>query len=522
MAQGRTWRKVFLYLIVLFVGLGLLSTLPLFGNKRLNRFQSQFKDKPPYKFPPGFLWGTATAAQQIEWQSPSDWTAFENRAFRKKLVAHDSKGHPLPGNIHNLDKMSLKARTRKSDFDTRYKSDIALMAKMGHNSYRFSISWSRLFPKEGQTKPSPQGIQFYQNILNTLKQHKIKPSATLFHFSSPAWLWKKKDGKRGWERADALQHFERFVRSVSKAFGAQIHHWCTLNEPMVFVYNGYMQGFFPPNEKRPDPSMVAGVVVQLLKAHTLAYQILKADAKQRGIKIEVGLTKHTRAFEPYRNYNALDRITAQLVEKSFVWDFMEALHTGVLKVTNTSFKQEIPGLKGTQDYVGVNYYGRFYVKSDILKPTKFTIFDSDPSDKRELTSDLGWSLYPHGMYNVLVEMHKRYKKPIYVLENGIADKQGKDKLRQHFLVTHLKEVWNAIHHGKVDVRGFFYWSFLDNFEWAEGFGPRFGLVHVNYNKDFARTPRSSAALFTQIIRANAISTKLWKTHHNLKPSDIKQ
>ncbi|MCB9642179.1 MAG: glycoside hydrolase family 1 protein [Myxococcales bacterium] len=488
---------------------------PLFGNVRISRYQSPFPDQERFDFPEGFLWGASTAAQQIESQQNTDWTAFEKKALAEKKFEQLGVGMAKPGHIHHLGDYPAEVIEKKTDYDQRFVEDLAQAAAMKHNAYRFSLCWARLFPKEDQKEADKEGMLYYEKIFDQLASLGIKPSVTLFHFSSPAWLWEEKGGKRGWEREDALGHFERFVKAVAERFGGRVEHWCTLNEPMVFLYNGYLEGLFPPNERRDGgPVAIAHLAVRMLEAHTLAYDILKEDAKKRGKTIEVGIAKHTRAFEPYRNYAPLDRLAAQFAEQAFVWDFLDAMQTGEYKMTATSFRREIPGLKGKMDYVGINYYGRFYLKSPIWNPANFTILPHDPSDPNELISELGWSLYPHGFFNVLQKAHTSYQLPIYILENGIDCRPLQDTLRQHFLVTHLREVWNAIHHAGADIRGYFQWSLIDNFEWAEGFGPRFGLLHVDYEKDFQRTPRESAALFSQIIESNALTQEIWETHHD--------
>ena len=493
----------------------LLFLLSRFSNSRSSLYLSEFSDKPPFVFPKGFLWGASTAAQQIETQQPTDWTAFEKQVRAEKKFDQIDVGKAKPGHIHHFGDFSDEVIEKKTDHDVRFAEDIEAAAAMKHNAYRFSICWARLFPTATQKEASEEGLRYYDAIFDKLASLHIEPSVTLFHFSSPAWLWEEKDGKRGWERHDALDHFGRFVQAVAARFGDRVQHWCTLNEPMVYLYNGYLEGLFPPNERREGgPRSIAHLAVRLLEAHTLAYDILKADAAQRNKTIAVGIAKHTRAFEPYRNHAPLDRLTARFAEQAFVWDFLDAIHTGTYKMTSTSFQEKIPGLASKMDYVGINYYGRFYLESSITAPTSFKVHSHDPRDSNELKSELGWALYPHGFFYILQTAHQRYQRPIYILENGIDCRALDDTLRQHFLVTHLREVWNAIHHAKADVRGYFHWSLLDNFEWAEGFGPRFGLLHVDYKNHFQRTPRQSAALYTQIIQNNAIPPEAWDTYHS--------
>lgn len=470
----------------------LLAVLPLLiacGKSRSQVRISVPKTEARITFPQGFLWGTATAAEQLEPTEDSDWAELIRKSYA-------GEGKPVAGAaVHDLHKYPAMVIKQKTAHTLKVAEDVALMKEMGANSYRFSIAWDRLFPREGMDKPDAGAVAFYDRLFAELKKQNIEPSVTLFHFSSPAWFFKEKDGKRGWERADALQHFTKFVRFVVGRWGEQVNVWCTLNEPMVYIYSGYMQGIFPPLEKRPDEKSVVPVMEALLRAHAEAYRIIHAANP----KAMVGVTQHTREFSPYRNYALLDRIIAGKVEQAFIWDFTDAISTGVLKVTNTSIEKPIENLKGTQDFLGINYYGRFYIKSNIFSPTKFEIKNHDPSEESEIKNDLGWADYPIGMKNVLLTGKEKYALPLYVLESGTADKASDDKLRQRLLIGHTAEIAAAIREG-ADVRGYFHWSMIDNFEWAEGFEARFGLVEIDYLNGFARKKRRSFDLYREIIQ----------------------
>jgi len=241
------------------------------------------------------------------------------------------------------------------------------------------------------------------------------------------------------------------------------------------------------------------VMIALLKSHVLARNIIKENDAKLGKKSEVGFTMHTRAFEPYRNFAILDRIIAEKVEQAFVWDFIDAINTGTLKVSNTNVAENIEGIKNSLDYLGINYYGRYYIKSDITSPTQFQTLFSDPNNKDELKNDLDWEAYPLGMSYILTKATEKYKLPIYILESGTADANDNDIKRQANIVTTLAEIWNVNNSKKADVRGYIHWSLIDNFEWAEGFEAKFGLVKVDYKNNYIRTPRPSAELFTKII-----------------------
>jgi beta-glucosidase len=491
--------------------LGLLAPAilyPWFGARRLPRVRSASDLPPPYTMPPGFLWGTATAAYQVEGTQNDDWAVFEREVMQHHRFEQLAPGRAKAGHIHDLGNYSAEVRAKKTDFDDRMESDLALAAQLGTNAFRFSISWSRLFPTAEQTAPDEAGLAYYRRLFDALDKNHLTPVVTLFHFTSPAWLWQDKNGKRGWERDDALVHFERFVRAVAQHFGGRARIFCTLNEPMVYLYAGYLDGTFPPFERRGGPAQVIPVMEQLLRAHALAYSILKQDARQRGTTVEVGYAQHTRAFEPLRAWDPLDRVVARVIEQAFIWDFSDAVASGVLAVTNTNYRAPIAGLAGSQDYLGINYYGRFYVKTDLFAPSKFEILMHDPATREaDRPNDLGWASYPHGFRLILQRAGARYRIPIYVLENGTADRKDNDVDRQQFLVEHVKEMWLARQYG-ADVRGYFHWSLIDNFEWAEGFDARFGLVQVDYDNGFRRIPRPSAGLYTRIIQHNGLDESL--------------
>ena len=501
-------RKLFLSALGLGAVLVPTLALPLFGNRRRFTTRSPSLIAPPYLFPTGFLWGTATAAYQIENTQNDDWAAFERDVIAQDRVLQRAPGQALPGHIHRLSDFPEDVRQKKTDFDARIESDLQLAAEMKHNAYRFSISWSRLFSTEEQTEPDPLGLAYYRRIFDALDRYKLKPSVTLFHFVSPQWFWQEKEGKRGWERPDALALFERFVRAVVEHFGGRAEQWCTLNEPMVYAYAGYLDGTFPPLEKRSGPKELVPVVAQLLRAHALSYRLLKEDAARRGKPVSVGIAQHVRTFAPLRNHNPLDRVTAMLIEQAFVWDFLDAIHSGVLRSKVMNVELAIPGLSGTQDFVGLNYYGRFYVKSSWRNPTKFEVLMHDPAQAgSDRPNELGWASYPQGFQEALCEAHNRYYLPIYVLENGTADSKDNDVDRQRLLVEHLRELYLARLQG-ADVRGYFHWSLIDNFEWAEGFTARFGLIKVDYQNNFQRAPRASAALYTRIIEQSGLDSEL--------------
>ncbi len=497
---------------VLFSLAGLCAVVVVFADllSRLpqRRRITAFGGNGPFAFPPGFFWGAATSDHQIERAQNDDWTAFERRAHREGKQDRRADGNVSPGHIAGFGSVPAEWIDRKTDFDAHYASDLAACKAMGHNAHRFSISWARLFPRPGMSEADPAGVAFYAAIFDELDNNGLQPFVTLFHFASPQWLWEAPDaaGKRGLEREDAVDAFAVFTRAVVKNFGPRIKYWCTLNEPMVWAYLGYLDGVFPPGEKRPGgPKDVFDVVVQLLRMHAVAWQEIKSVDGTA----QVGIAHHIRHFIPWRKWWPLDGLTALLVDQAFMLDFTDAIDTGTLSGTLTGRSLSIPGLAGTADYIGLNYYGRFYVKAEL--PGKFSIIKHDENEPGEEKNDLGWAIDETSFTPELVRFHRRYRKPLYILENGIADNHDDDVRRQGFIVRHARAMWQAIEEG-ADVRGFFFWSLLDNFEWSEGFDPRFGLLKVDYKNGGARTPRPSVEVYRQIASANAIPVSLWARH----------
>jgi beta-glucosidase len=487
-------------LVVVVVAADLLSRLP----KRLPIVD--LGGDGPFKFPPGFFWGAATSDHQIERAQPDDWTVFEKRAFREKKQDKSADGIVLPGHIYNISTVPADWIDKKTDFDSHFADDLAACRQMGHNAHRFSISWARLFPRAGMTAADPAGLAFYDAVFDHLEKNGLEPFVTLFHFASPQWLWDTPDqrGKRGVERDDAVDAFALFTRTLVQRWGSKVKYWCTLNEPMVWAYFGYLQGLFPPGEQRKGgPKDVVDVLAQLLRMHAAAYREIKAGDAQS----QVGIAHHIRHFVPWRKWWALDGIAAVQVDQAFTLDFLDAIESGVLRPALTGQVLTIEGLQGTQDYVGINYYGRFYVKTQPTPPF-FTIIPHDPENEGEEKNDVGWAIDETSFVPELVRFSERYGKPLFILENGIADNHDEDVRRQQFIVRHARALWQAIDDG-ADVRGFFFWSLIDNFEWSEGFDPRFGLLKVDYENGGARSPRPSADVYRQIAANNGISAELW-------------
>ncbi|MEK7516773.1 MAG: glycoside hydrolase family 1 protein [Patescibacteria group bacterium] len=397
------------------------------------------------KFPDGFLWGTALSAHQHEGNNQhSDWWAWEQK----------------PGNPRSGDAVNHYAL---------YEADFDLAKSLHQNAHRFSLEWSRLEPHEGEW--DTHEVEHYQNVLRALKARGFAVALTLHHFTNPAWF----ANKGGWERRDAPRLFERYVDFAIKNFGEWVDLWLTVNEPQIYAAQSYALGVWPPQKR----SVIRAwrVLKNLARAHRAAYAAIHKAMDTDGKKAQVGFAHGLMSMVAYRKHSLLDHLALRIADK--IW--------------NHSFYDLT---KGTHDFLGVNYYLHQRVKR---AATKLLHNFVDPREENREVSDMGWEIYPQGIFEALLDV-KDMNLPIYITENGIST--ANDDRRARFIVSYIKELYHAIHAG-IDVRGYFHWSLLDNFEWDKGYTQRFGLVEVDF-KTLKRMPRPSAALYAQICKENGI------------------
>jgi beta-glucosidase len=428
---------------------------------------------PNRRFPQGFLWGTATSAHQVEGNNRNnDWWAFEQR----------------PGAIWKDDRSGLACNwwhNAEDDFD--------LMAQMGHNTHRLSVEWSRIEPEEGVFDPA--AIARYREMLLALHQRGIEPMVTLFHFTSPLWLARQ----GGWQNPAAVEHFRRFVQRTVEELGDLVRLWCTINEPNVYAALGYLFGEHAPGCRSLEAYF--RVLRHLLLAHGVAYRTI--HTLDGGA--QVGLVKNVQIFEPLHPESRASSLVARLVDYLFNEVTLLAIQDGRLRFPVSPAARTHGPLVDSVDFVGLDYYSRQRVSLrwppgsplDLLQPTP----GAECSDSGR--NGAYGEIYPAGIYQAL-QRTARLGKPLYVTENGLPDDD--DDQRPRFLLSHLAQVQRAIASG-IDVRGYYHWSFVDNFEWAEGWSLRFGLVALNPQTQ-ERAPRRSAELFSAIIQANAITDDL--------------
>jgi beta-glucosidase len=403
-------------------------------------------------FPEGFLWGTATAAHQVEGNNRnSDWWEFEQK----------------PGRIANGDTSEVAC-----DHYHRYREDFALLRELNQNAHRLSIEWARIEPVEGDF--DSRQLRHYRDVLGDLREQGIEPMVTLHHFSNPSWF----AHKGGWSTDGAAHAFLPFVNRVVEELGDLVGLWCTINEPSIYAANGWVTGEFPPG-RRGDIAAVYRVTGNMRRAHELAYGAIK----RRWPDAPVGLSHHKFLFLPAsdRRRDRLAASTAQLV----------------LDRWPVAIGQLHPIVEATSDFIGVAHYWGQMCAFDATRPRdQFIRRFNVPG---AAVTDMGWSTDPRWMRKVLTDLHQ-YGKPIYVTENGLASND--DEWRQRYLVEVLANVLLAIDDG-ADVRGYFHWTSTDNFEWARGYSMRFGLISVD-RRTLERTIKPSGHLYARIARSNAL------------------
>ncbi len=427
-----------------------------------------------FPFPEKFRWCVATAAHQIEgYNTESDWWDFEQ----------------IPGNIKNGDHSGAAC-----DHWNRLEQDTALLQELGVQQYRFSIEWAKLEPREGEIDLDV--ILHYRRELQLLKDAGIEPMVTLHHFTLPRWVREK----GGWEWNGSVQAFKRFTEVVVNEIAPDVRDFITINEPIIHLVIGYL-GNRAPHSTPGLPGLKAALP-NLLRAHAVSYHALHRQARHAGITDRrVGVAHHLRVFRPKRPWYFLDIMGASILSKASNWSFFDAIETGRLQV-NIPFlldiNERIAGLKGTQDFIGINYYTRDVVNFNFQGPLLMSleVLPNRP------TTDVHWEIFPEGFGMVVEAAAKRAPgKPILITENGLADHA--DTQRAQFLKSHLWELHRLIQKG-VPIQGYCHWSLMDNFEWSEGFEPRFGLYEVDYETQ-ERKARPSARLYKHIIQENGLN-----------------
>jgi beta-glucosidase len=423
------------------------------------RFSAEDLARPLPAWPAGFLWGTATAAHQVEGGNHNDWSRFEEQQGR---IAHG-------------DKSGLAV-----DHWNRMGEDVALMKDLKANAYRFSIEWSRVEPAPGQWDEA--AFARYLGLLGMLREAHITPMVTLLHFTLPQWL-----ADRGGVRAsDFPLRFALFASEAARRLGPEVDLWCTLNEPNVQMYLGYVEGIWPPGHK--SPAEAAEAFAGLLRAHALGAQAIR----RQDPGAQVGVAQNLILFEPASRLSVPDWLASRGAAEAFDWAFYDSIQAGRIRLRAPGFPtldEPLPELAGSADYFGANYYRRDLVRFAPNAPGVVQIL-AGPGPR----NDLGWEVYPEGLLVLLRQAFVRYHLPIFVTENGVADAHGES--RPSYLRSHAYAMSRALAEG-IPVKGYFHWTLMDNFEWAEGFAPRFGLYRVEPTTK-VRIPTAGAGAFAQL------------------------
>jgi beta-glucosidase len=418
-----------------------------------------------FKFPKNFLWGTSTSSYQIEGNiRNNNWWFFENNVSKKKIKTM----HQYPQSCLHWEK---------------YKEDIQIMKEIGLNSYRFSLEWSRIQPEENIYDES--AIQHYSDIIDELIKNDIKPMVTLHHFTNPIWFEKK----GAFLNVEASEIFLKYVEKVVITFKDRIELWCTFNEPSIYALNGYFTGLYPPGLK--DAKKAAKVYGNILKTHNQTYNLIKSISPAS----QVGLVINYIIFEAPHSLNLFDVIADWFLNESINDSQLKYLQTGEFRfffplIVNEKMTTDH---KESFDFIGLNYYTRSYLKFRLNKKKMFEVLISESKNGH---SDLNWEIYPEGLYRALNRIKKYTDKPVYITENGIADTL--DTKRSEFISDHIKVLIKALSDG-YDIRGYYYWSLLDNYEWGFGFDAKFGLVEVDLDTQ-ERKIKKSAKTYSEFIK----------------------
>ncbi|MBC8100872.1 MAG: beta-glucosidase [Armatimonadetes bacterium] len=437
-------------------------------------------------FPKQFAWGTATSSYQIEGggldygRSETIWDRFARTPGK---VANGDTGDVACDHIH------------------RYRDDIQLMRTMGVDVYRFSIAWARIFPA-GTGAVNQPGLDFYSSVVDTLLEVGITPYVTLYHWDLPQAL----QDRGGWENPDSIGWYTDYTDLVTRTLGDRVTHWITHNEPYVIAMLGNLTGLHAPGKQ--DPAAAYAVAHHVLLSHGAAVPVIRRNVAQA----QVGITLDQTYSYPYSNRHE-DRMAARRFAAFHNDWFLDPVFRGTypadlvkhLEPTGALAKVDVSAIAGAHvplDFLGINYYTRNIIAHDASDPLLQISYHHMP-DKDHTA--MGWEVYPDGLLHTLVYLHNAYNPPaIYITENGCAytdpapaDGVVQDPERTRYVQLHLDAVSQAIDLG-VPVAGYFAWSFMDNFEWAEGYDKRFGLYHVDFETQ-QRTPKASALYYRDRI-----------------------
>ncbi len=427
------------------------------------------------RFPEGFLWATGEDAYQHEGGNlGNDWAEWEARS---------------PSPIANSDRCGIAA-----DFYNRFEEDFNRALSDGQNAHRIGIEWSRAEPGEGHY--SVEAWDRYELMLRSLKEKGFTVFFNLWHFTLPLWASKK----GGFENPDVRSRWEEFVRRCALRFGKYVDYWSTMIDAQIYALAGYAVGDIPPNIT--DMSRAVSMYRQLILLHSRAYKIIKEHAVAyhdgKTVSPSIGMIYFFFYYRPKGFF--IDRLVKKTMDDIFNWNMLDALYTGRVRIrvpAGPSIDESHEEAKGTLDWIGVNYYTREILSFSPSTPG----FIKRGTVKNSTVTDMGWEIYPEGLYHIGNELHRRYQGvPIFITESGLAD--AKDEKRPRFILDHLVWTHRMIQDG-IPIKGFTYWSLTDNWEWSEGYRPKFGLYRIDRNT-MDRSETGSARLYRFIAFKNRL------------------
>jgi beta-glucosidase len=411
-----------------------------------------------------FLWGVATSAFQIEGSPHADWASWDS-------ILHFN---PNVTNHYHV-----------------YKEDLNLLKEIGVNAYRFSLEWSRIQPREDVW--NDEVIAHYQEVIDILNENNIEPMVTLHHFTHPLWFVKKYP----WHKDSSVEKFLTYAKLIISSIRG-VRYWITFNEPYVLLLGGYLEGCMPPGIR--DTSLAIKALENILICHAGAYETIHVRIPDAMVSVAHNMA----ALSPWRSWNPLDRLIAGAAKYFYNHSLLDAFISGELRL-KFPFKKAIIipiPIEGKLDFFGVNYYTRVHMRFNPFKKLGIELRHRD-IDGYGL-SDMGWEIHPHGLLKVL-RYASKLKVPLIITENGIATRNAEKKIR--FISEHVEVLERCIKSG-IDVRGYFYWSLIDNYEWLQGLDARFGLYRVDFNT-LRRSPTAAALYYSHIIksRSNLLTKK---------------
>lgn len=421
-----------------------------------------------FHFPKGFLWGCATAAHQVEGNNTNNnWYRWEQegRTKHKSGLACDWWGG-------------------------RWKEDFDRAAEGGQNAHRLSVEWSRIQPAPDRW--DEDALEHYRLMLRSLHERGMTPLVSLHHFTDPLWLYEM----GGWENEAVVALFEKFVRKTVEALKEYCTLWCTINEPNVYALNGYLTGDFPPGKQ--DNKLAMRVLANMLRAHAAAYRAIHAIQPEA----RVGYALHYRPQVPANPASPLDRLMTNIRYSGINLAFPSGISTGVMRTPLGNFR--VPEVKGTQDYIGLNYYTVDTVAFDPRRPRELFTRAFYPKDA-DLSPTGFIANIPEGLFESIRWAQRTYPNlPILITENGVED--ADDRLRPRYLAQHIHQMWRAVNFN-WPVKGYFHWSLVDNFEWERGWTQRFGLWGLELETQ-RRIRRPSVDLYAAICKENGLTSEM--------------